>query len=96
MYEKYMVREDQLVFAIKFENQRREMVIGGVAREAGKFHRILEQFFNTQPRKTTHPQHSRIRYIVDIKEADFRNGMKLMQEEGFQVESVKSLGNIMR
>ncbi len=98
MLEKFVVREGDVVVAIKFDARKDIMVVGGFSQFRVFIKNILLDYFDRRARDLDIIECgvNKIRYNFMINKPKFDSGIEKLKAHEFEVEQVRSLERIMR
>lgn len=98
MIEKYVVYLDDTVVALKYHVDRRVLTVGGNFRFRAVMEIILDRAFDKEKPDAGYGkvQKNKIRFDFKINKDTYDKGIEYLRANGYVLDSVTSLGNIMR
>lgn len=96
MFEKYVMREDEIVLAIMRNDNTKITTIGGKAQDRDFMEKFIKEYFRKFLPKRRYTQTNKIRYNLYMGFKTFHSALDRIREDGFDVTKVKVLGRIMR
>jgi len=95
--EKYLITIEQTVLALRYDDDKRLITIGGNFRFRSVMECIINEGFDRHPAGfPLQTQKNKIRFTFKKDREGFVNGIEWLRGNGYSVEPVTKHGNIMR
>lgn len=96
MWCKYIIRQDELVLALKYHITSHKTILGGWNSFHEQMEIIIDEYFKAKTRGPYFPMPNKMRYEFKMKHRAFRKILKRLEEDGFLITRVKSHENLLR
>ncbi len=94
--EKYILKFNDAEIAIKYDLKRENLIIGGFSKHRVIIEFIITDYFSKKLKKIIWTQKNKMRYKIKMNRVDFDDGIILLNENEYELKSVKNLKLIMR
>lgn len=94
---KYMLFLTERPIAVKFNYEKRRVIIGGHPSQLIEMQSIVKDYFGKSENKhKSFPARNKVRMEFDYSENNFEEIIRNMMEQGLRLQAVASLGRLIR
>lgn len=93
---KYIIQEEDFILAVKYNTEKREVILGGKSRYSNYMIQLIQNYFEITLSNPQFVQNNKIKYTFPYQFNNFFKAVNLMQEAQINIYQTSSHLTIMR